>query len=187
MDLARLLERFRLPLTVILGLIVVAGCAYSLLPPAGSPLVIESPTATAREIKVYVTGPVHNPGVHSLAADARVEDAVEAAGGVTADADLERLNLAARVHDGMHIQVPYAQTATGQGAAGASAGSELININTASAELLDTLPGVGPATVSRIIEHRQTIGPFQRIEELLELKYVNSSTFEKIRSRITAP
>jgi competence protein ComEA len=70
----------------------------------------------------------------------------------------------------------------------ASGGEEaLVNLNTASFALLDTLPGVGLVTANRIIDHRLNVGPFQRIEELLETKIVNASTFDKIKGRITAP
>jgi competence protein ComEA len=119
---------------------------------------------------------------------ARIEDALRAAGGPTSQADLDRLNLAIRLRDELHVQVPYKQTTLTSSSGGESTVADgVLSLNTASAADLESLPGVGPVTAKRILDHRQSSGPFTRIEELLELKIVGSSTFEKIRGRITAP
>lgn len=184
------LYRLRWPLSV--GLAVGLIGVYLLWwrePPA--PLQVISPAPSVREYKVYVSGAVTRPGVYAFQDGERIENALAAAGGVTIEADLERLNLALRLHDEMHVRVPTVPT----GVATASGGTaevayplmDIINLNTATPDQLDSLPGVGPVTVGRILEHRQGQGPFQRIEELVELKIVSSSTFEKIKGRITAP
>ncbi len=184
MKVAQLSDRLRWLLTALLAAVVVGGSVVLLREPA-PPLVVSPSTAVPREVQVYVSGAVAQPGVYRFHEGDRVEDALRAAGGPTAGADLDRLNLSLRLRDEMHVQVPAKAPAGGQGEAAGAA--ELINLNTATAVQLDALPGIGPVTAQRIIEQRERNGPFQRIEELLELKLVNSSTFERIRGRITAP
>ena len=187
-DLGVWLDKLRWPLTLLLATIVVGAIAFNMGRQPAPPLAVVAAPTASREIKVYVSGAVRQPGVYAVTDGDRVEDAVQAAGGATAEADLERLNLASRLHDGMHVQVPLTVVVVQGGLASGSTGSaDLININTASEALLDTLPGVGPVTAKRIIDFRESQGPFQRIEELLERKIVNASTFENIKVRITAP
>ena len=133
-----------------------------------------------------MSGAVLQPGVYGFEDGARVDDALRAAGGPAADADLDRLNLSLRLRDEQHVLVP-AHPAANIPAGSTSAAGELINLNTATLEQLDTLPGVGPVTATKIVDQRERSGPFQRIEELVELKIVNSSTFANIKGRITAP
>jgi competence protein ComEA len=182
-----LVDRLRWPLSLVLSALILVGGTLSLTQPSPPPLEVVVPTPVPREVKVYVSGAVARPGVYRVEEGDRVEDALLAAGGASIDADMARLNLASRLHDGMHLQVPFVQSEEGA-ALPASGGEEaLINLNTAPLALLDTLPGVGPVTANRIIDHRSNVGPFQRIEELLETKIVNASTFDKIKGRITAP
>lgn len=145
------------------------------------------PTPIPARIVVYVCGAVVNPDVYSLLEGSRVKEAVEAAGGFTAKADRVRINLARRLSDGEQVYVPkigeealpVAPTAP-SGQAGGK-----ININTATAEELDTLPGIGPAYAERIIRHREEFGPFKKIEDIKKVRGIGDAAFEEIKDLIT--
>ena len=143
----------------------------------------DSNNQSAAKIVVHVDGAVAKPGVYELSVDARVSDAVSAAGNLAKDADMAKVNLAAKVTDGQKIYMPI----TGEQSAGSTqsvAGdsmSALVNINTASESQLDTLPGVGPVTAQKIIAAR----PYSSVEELLTKKIVGQSTYGKIKDFIT--
>lgn len=144
----------------------------------------------ATEVVVYVSGAVLKPGVVTLPAGARVIDAVKAAGGGTAEADMERINLAQAVKDGMQIQIPRVaagNAANAGGAAGRPAASEahLVNINTADKAMLDSLPGIGPALAERIVEYREKHGPFQDIADLKKVSGIGESKWEKLKDKVT--
>ena len=187
------IERYRGYIVVFLAaLIVTGGAILALRRPESPPLTIAEPTpvpasSAPATIKVYVTGAVQKPGVYTLHSGDRVEDALNAAGGATAEADLTRLNLAARVSDGQQLYVvqkgetPPALPAT----AGSSGQPGKININTASLAELDTLPGIGQVTAQKIIDYRTKNGPFKSIQELKDQKLVPSSTYDKIKDLIT--
>ncbi len=139
---------------------------------------------------VDVDGAVARPGVYRLAPGARVADAIEAAGGygTTVDATTadRQLNLAAPLADGTEIHVPVRgeTNAVPAGASAADPVGGLVNLNTATATELDTLPGVGPVTAAKIIAARET-GPFARVDDLLARKVVGSATLEKLRTLVT--
>lgn len=161
-----------------------------------------SPSAPApTEVVVHVTGAVSAPGVVDLPPGARVDDAIEAAGGPRADADLTAVNLARPAVDGEQIHVPVpgeaipsaapgpapADGATGGAGvpdAGAGAGGgATIDINTADAAALDELPGVGPAIAQRIIEHRERNGPFASVDDLEQVPGIGPATVDRLRER----
>lgn len=156
---------------------------------AAGPLVVGG-----AELVVEVGGAVVRPGVYRLPAGSRVGDAITAAGGyaprIDAAAADRQLNLAAPLRDGEEVHVP-ARGETGSGSSGEAAGGAqhggggLIDINSASAEQLDTLPGVGPATAAKIIAAREE-RPFASVDELRSRKVVGEATLEKIRSLVTA-
>lgn len=142
--------------------------------------------AATEEMFVHVAGAVARPGVYRLAAGARVADAIEAAGGAAADADLDRTNLAAPVTDGSQVFVVRRGEAAPAGAtspAGQSADT-IIDLNTASVEELDSLPGIGPATAQAIVDHRTENGPFKSVEELLEVRGIGEAKLAQIRKRV---
>ncbi|MEA3459697.1 MAG: helix-hairpin-helix domain-containing protein, partial [Chloroflexota bacterium] len=133
-------------------------------------------------------GAVANPDVYTLPPESTIKDAVQAAGGPTEKADLNRINLAQRVHDEEHIYVPEVGEerlpVTSQPSSPGRVGGK-VNINTATAEELETLPGIGPAFAQRIIEYRQEKGPFASIEDIEKVKGIGEATFEKLRDLIT--
>ncbi|HET7235460.1 MAG TPA: ComEA family DNA-binding protein [Actinomycetota bacterium] len=139
-------------------------------------------------VLVDVAGWVRDPGVYEFADGARVIDAIEAAGGARPGALLEALNLAAPLSDGTQILVPregdpLAQPVPG-GTVPGTAGA-LVNVNTASAAELETLPGVGEVIAQRIVDHRTANGPFTSVEQLLDVSGIGDSILESIRELVT--
>jgi len=183
----------------ILAGLILAGALYLISRrPAGQPITLEAPPTQA-PIEVHVIGEVLRPGLYVFAEGSRVQDAVTAAGGLSTDADLNALNLAARLEDGQQLTVP----ARGEGAPGAAAEptsgfevlppanvtatpeSDLLNINTPTAEELSSLPGIGPTTAERIVDYRDDHGPFAEIEDLLNVPGIGPATFDNIQDLIT--
>lgn len=146
-----------------------------------------SQAASATPIYVYVTGEVANPGLYELAEGDRVADAIDQAGGLTADADQTSVNLARLAQDGEHLHV-YAQgeTAAGMAASGSTSSgtsttaSGCINLNQASASELEALDGIGPTLASRIVAFREENGPFQTVEEVDAVSGIGSSLVQRI-------
>jgi len=148
-----------------------------------APRSTDTPSAASKVI-VYISGAVGAPDVYELPADARIKDLILAAGGLTADADPERVNLAERLKDGEHIHVPRqgeapAADAVVADAAGAAQSGPL-DLNTASASDLDGLPGIGQSFADRIIEYRTINGPFTSVEDLQKVKGIGAALFAKI-------
>lgn len=142
-------------------------------------------------IRVYVSGAVKEPRVVELAAGSLITHALAAAGGPTADADLEALNLAAPLSDSQHIQVPRITTPADAAELDDESSSATVDvsvrpldINTASAAQLESLPGIGPTRAQNIVAYRQEHGPFQRAEELLAVPGIGPATYERIGSLI---
>lgn len=157
------------------------------LPLASAATVRSNPPSTAsRALVVYVVGAVHKPGVYSLSEGARVLDAVAAAGGLLADADAARLNLAARVADGTRLAVPrvgeVVATETGGGAAEPSGP---VNLNSATVDQLDKLPGVGPSTAAAIVAFREQHGAFRSVDQLLDIRGIGPAKLEELRRYVT--
>lgn len=141
-------------------------------------------------VTVHVAGAVRSPGVYSLPAGSRAIDGVQAAGGMSADADPDRVNLAAVLSDGQRLYVPKAGEADPLGASPANVdGTSLpvgpIDLNTATAEELETLPGVGPATAAAIVAYRDRHGPFASVDELGEVSGIGPSKLAAIRDLVT--
>ena len=141
---------------------------------------------------VHAAGAVRAPGVYLFRGEARVFDLVEAAGGLTADADHNRVNLAAPLSDGEWVYflrvgettVPAPIGGSGLTDGGVSVRSGPLNLNTATAEQLESLPGVGPATAAAIIDHRQRIGGFASIDGLLAVSGIGPAKLEQIRDLV---
>ncbi|HHW56891.1 MAG TPA: transporter [Clostridia bacterium] len=136
------------------------------------------------EIKVYVTGLVKNPGVYLMKEGERIIDAINKAGGPLEEADLSNINLAQKVKDEQMIKVPKKEEEAIISFSGMSAKDKKININTATKEELQTLPGIGPVTAERIIEFRETKGPFKKIEDIMNVPRIGPKMFEQIKDKI---
>ena len=160
------------------------------LPRATPPAGVSSTTAVQGPVVVYVAGAVVRPGVYPLAAGARVADAVGAAAGTTPDADVDPLNLAARLSDGDRVFVPHkGQTpppVVGPGpSGGGSTPSGPVNLNNATSKQLEALPGVGPATANAIITWRQQHGRFRSVQDLLQVRGIGPAKLESLRDQVT--
>ncbi|MGH9281134.1 MAG: helix-hairpin-helix domain-containing protein [Acidimicrobiales bacterium] len=156
----------------------VAG-ADGTVPPAAAP----TPPSTAA-VTVHAAGAVANPGVYAVPAGSRVADVLAAAGGPVAEADLDRVNLAVRVNDGdrVHLARKGEATAGEVGAAPpASAKPGPVDLNAATADALDALPGIGPATAQAILTYRNRHGRFRSVNELLEVPGIGPSKLETVR------
>lgn len=140
----------------------------------------EAESVKAEQLVVHVDGAVVNPGVYWLEAGSRIGDLVTKAGGLTGEADSARINLAAKVVDGQKVQIAKIGQVSISTVAGAQANG-LIGINGASTSQLNSLPGVGDVTSSKIIAGR----PYSSIDELKSRKIVSASVFEKIRELIS--
>jgi competence protein ComEA len=156
-------------------------------PGAGSVRLEPRPATVAL---VHVAGAVRTPGVYRLRDGERVQDAVRRAGGPRAGADLNALNLAARVADGQQVVVPRRGAAGGAPVAGAGTGEPgappqpPVSLNTATAEQLDTLDGVGPATASKILEYRRQHGGFRSIDDLGEIPGIGPKRLAALRGKV---
>jgi competence protein ComEA len=144
--------------------------------------------ATARLLVVDVVGAVRRPGVVRLAEGSRVADAIARAGGLRRGAERAGVNFAAPVSDGQQVVVPQRGVA-GAGAAGAGAGSAAastgpVSLSSATAEQLDTLPGVGPATAQKIIAYRQQHGAFRSVDELDAISGIGPSRIANLRGLV---
>jgi competence protein ComEA len=152
--------------------------------PAGAAFAADAPST----VIVYISGAVRAPDVYELPSEARVKDLVLAAGGLTADADTEQINLAERLKDSQHIHVRHqgepAADDSAQGAASTAQG-EPLDLNTASASDLEGLPGVGAALAERIVEFRTSNGPLKSIEDLRNVKGIGPALFTKIAPLVT--
>jgi competence protein ComEA len=190
------LERYRGPLFFVVVVIALAGVLlFQVFRPAPAPDIMDSltpapspePTPTARLLRVYVSGAVRKPEVYTLGPDSIVKDAIEAAGGASGSADLDRINLASPVADGQHVYVPElgeenppVQPPSNQPDTGAK-----VNINTSAPAALEALPGIGPALAQRIIDYREENGPFSRPEDVMNVSGIGPATFEKLEGYIT--
>jgi competence protein ComEA len=160
-------------------------------PPSAAPE--HAPTATQGLIRVYVAGAVVRPDVYRLAPDSIVKDAIQAAGGATAEADLPGLNLAQQVRDQERVYVPRVGEASAPPAVSGGSptfsddaqSSARVNINTATVEQLAGLPGIGPVLAQRIIDYRTLHGPFTTVQDITQVPGIGDAILEKIKDRIT--
>lgn len=200
-------------LTVLIAVLVVAvlGSAVALLSARADPVPVQvaprpsaevrvtpTPTPSVAPVVVHVIGEVDRPGVVELTAGARVADAIEAAGGLTEKADPGLLNLAQVVSDGQQIVVSRTGGqsrvesggggsgggGSGGGGSGGGTGGALLDLNSATAEQLEELPGVGPVTAAKILAWRQEHGRFSRIEELQEVAGIGPKSYAEIAPHV---
>ena len=174
---------------VLAGLLVLGGprLLHRGAPRAESPpLRVARPThVAARLLVIDVAGAVRRPGLHRLPAGTRVAAAVAAAGGVTPHADLAAVNLAAPLADGEQIVIP----ARGADVAGSAAGAANapVDLNSADAEQLDALPGIGPSTAAKIVAYRQEHGAFHSLAELDGVSGIGPSKLAELKGLVVPP
>ncbi|HUR85448.1 MAG TPA: helix-hairpin-helix domain-containing protein [Solirubrobacteraceae bacterium] len=141
-------------------------------------------------VTVHVAGAVRRPGLYRLPAGSRIDDALRRAGGPRARANLDAVNLAAKLEDGRQVLVPERAPARPPGAAPAVAGAAAppaapVNLNTATLEQLDTLDGVGPGIAQRILDYREQHGGFGRVEELGEVPGIGAKRLATLTPLVT--
>jgi competence protein ComEA len=149
----------------------------------------DSPTFANAVVRVYVTGAVANPGVYSLHDGDRIVDAVEAAGGPSADAATESVAFAGHIADGDTIRVPHLSEVSTTATAGPTlraAPSEPVDINRADANLMRGLPGMTTALAASVVRSRQSDGPFASTDDLVTRKVLPLSVYDQIKNSIVA-
>jgi competence protein ComEA len=175
---------------ILFGLFVAALVWVVSRNPSGEAVTLR-PVPTDRPIVVHITGAVPRPGVYALPEGARVQDVISAAGGFLAEADKEFINLAQVLEDGERLDIPYAEGFSPVISTPIpelilpGSDSDLININTAAAFELESLPGIGPTLAQRIIDHRDQNGPFLSTEDIINVSGVGPGTYERIKDLIT--
>ena len=165
-----------------------------------APAIVISDDAASQQIAVEVHGAVATPGLYWLSGDARLQTAIDAAGGAKPNADLSGVNLARRVEDEELIEIPSIpdpsaatpvitgsatdSKASTEAPSAAQSGAK-ININVATAAELDALPGIGPALSGRIVAYREANGPFASVEELSNVKGISTRMVDELRDLIS--
>lgn len=179
---------------VLLGLLLSGVIWIVSRAPEGNSVVLR-PAPTTEPIQVHIAGAVVRPGVYDLPEGSRVLDAVSAAGGFVAEADKNGINLAARLDDAERLDIPYMAgfipeatksfVVLSDGTPSSQPGNDLVDINTASLQELDNLPGIGPTTAQKIIDYREENGPFARIEDIVNVSGIGAATYDDIKTLIT--
>lgn len=172
------------PVFVVVAVAITAGVWFGGRAPEPPPIEIErGPEATKSTITVHVAGAVARPGLVELRSPARIADALAAAGGVTAEADLTLLNLAAPIGDGTQVVVPAA-AAEEESVAATDSG---VRVNHADAAELQQLPGVGPVLAQRIADYVDANGPFATVEDLLDVPGIGEGKLAAFRDAVVVP
>ena len=178
---------------IVAGVIAIFAIVRAIDERTAPPIVIDN-ALVQPGVVVDLRGEVVNPGVYELQAGSRLDDAVVAAGGLTDDADLTQLNLAARLQDGSIVTVPSVAKLTEVGSGndvdsgGTTSGrqpSSLVNLNTANEQELESLPGVGEVTAGRIIDYREANGPFHSVDDLVHIQGISMKTINGLRDLVT--
>lgn len=153
-----------------------------------TPVEIVSEPVMQNDITVHIAGAVFLPGVYTLPYGSRVNDVLTLAGGATGEADLARVNLAAFLSDAQQVIIPAESDEiiiAADAAQPVQNGGGLVNINTADAAQLTTLPGIGPVIAGNIINHREANGLFDTVEQLLNVPRIGEGTLNNIRDLVT--
>lgn len=175
-------------LIAVTSLSLLTACRSDTLEITAAPLPTLTPvvaTPTPGPLNITIDGAVAQPGGYTLSPGSRADDALRAAGGPTADADLVQINLAWALRDGDRVHVPRVGELLPTPTPFGLSVDGRVDINLADATMLETLPKIGPTTAERIIEYRATNGPFETIEQVQEVRGIGPNTFETIRDLIT--
>jgi competence protein ComEA len=159
-------------------------------PPATTPVPEASSSAdpVSGELFVHVAGAVRKPGLYAFPDGTRVADAIEAAGGGTASADLDAVNLAELLVDGVKIEVPKRggpNPSIPTAPPTVAASPTIVNLNAADGPTLETIPGIGPVLATAILQHRDENGPFASVDALLDVSGIGPATLESIRPYVS--
>ena len=169
--------------SAVLGAGLLAG--HFLTRPSAVAVQFGPPAAGDGQVRVYVSGAVQHPGVYPLHPGDRIVDAVEAAGGAATDADTVAVNFAERIHDEEHIHVPQAgESVEPSTPAADAAGAQRVDLNRASAALLQSLPGVGATRAANIVASRQQQGPFRQPDDLRQRNLLTSQIYARVKHMI---
>lgn len=144
--------------------------------------IVTNNKGSQNKVYVYITGAIRKPGVYALSADSRAFDVIIAAGDCLPYADRDSINVSAQVQDGQHIHIPYNYDGLVPAGAGVTG---LVNLNTATEEQLQTLPGVGPSTAKAIMEYRETETMFGATKDLEKIKGIGPAKFAKLKDKVT--
>jgi competence protein ComEA len=145
---------------------------------------VAEPSAAATRLVVHVAGAVREPGLYRLAEGSRVADAVARAGGAAVSADTSAINLAAPLVDGMQVVVPARVEAASSGDPPAPT-SGRVSLSSATVEELDALPGIGPVTAQKIVDHRAAHGGFRSVDDLDAIPGIGPARVEQLRELVT--
>ncbi len=184
-------------LGIVCGLLISGAILLIIAPPRGKPIEL-SPLPTPAPLVVYITGSVAHPGVYSLPRLSRVSNAIDAAGGFLPDADQTAVNLAAKLSDGQKIVIPKinalaiaipgntpdVQQVSPQPGLATPSSDNPLDLNTATLEQLDLLPGIGPTRAADIIAYRTQHGSFKTIDEIMNVSGIGQATFDRIKAMI---
>lgn len=166
--------------------VVIGGIRLSAqpVPDDASEVIEDRGAASLPPVYVHVFGAVHEPGLYRLEEGARVVDVIAAAGGLAEGADEAAVNLARRLTDGEHLRVPLVGEVPPPEEGGVASDGR-VNLNTADADTLDTLPRIGPALAERILQWREDNGAFTSIEDLLAVPGIGEKMFASLRDKVT--
>ncbi|MDY6872353.1 MAG: helix-hairpin-helix domain-containing protein [Chloroflexota bacterium] len=158
--------------------------------PSPTPTNLPSPTRTPTPVLVQVAGAVHEPGVYALPVDSRLSDLISLAGGLTQAADVDRINQAAILRDGAYFYIPVndepiPETASNAPGASGIDDSEIysypLDLNQASQDELESLPGIGPSKATDILSYREEHGDFGSVDELVNVSGIGEATVDSLR------
>jgi competence protein ComEA len=172
---------------VLLFMLALAGGIALLVQRGNDGVEVTLPEATSTPtLQAYMAGAVGRPGVYTFSDGDRLVDLLRMAGGTAGDADTTGLNLALRLRDEGHYYVPtVGETPSMTSPVGGSVAGDVMDLNAATAQELETLPGIGAVKAHAIVEHRESVGRYTGVEEVLQVAGIGPATLEGIRDRIT--